>query len=105
MVTEKDATKVQQWNIQYCQSARDLRVADEELGLFLQHFVYSWSEKRWLSVKELLKNVAELSSIGLPRVKDVFKYSILYGYLPVAEEEHIRFFRPIELLAYEGEPS
>jgi hypothetical protein len=101
VVTERDATKEQQWNIMFCESSRDLVFNQDELCVFLDAFLKKWWNSPWSQLQELLVVVCNKLEVELKRAKDVFKYVVLYGLLIVSQKEYIRWFRPIVVTQFE----
>ncbi|MGI2146962.1 TnsA endonuclease N-terminal domain-containing protein [Shewanella frigidimarina] len=103
VVTERDATKEQQWNIMFCESSRDLLADHDELCVFIDVFLKIWYESPWLQVQELLVAVCNMLEMESKRAKDVFKYVVLYGLLIVSQKEYIRWFRPLVVAQFDGD--
>ncbi|WP_286235359.1 TnsA endonuclease N-terminal domain-containing protein [Thalassotalea sediminis] len=100
VVTERDATKVQYYNKLFSEAAKDLEVSNEELTTFLNCFCEKWQLAPWLQLQDLIKQVSNTLSISDSCARQLFRFSVLYGFLPIAQkcEEHmLRWFRPVLL--------
>ena len=101
VVTERDATKVQYYNKLFSEAAKDLDVSNEELTTFLNCFCEKWQLAPWLQLQDLIKQISKTLSISDSYTRQLFRFSVLYGFLPLAQkrEEHmVRWFRPVHLL-------
>lgn len=101
VVTERDATKVQYYNKLFSEAAKDLEVSNEELTTFLNCFCEKWQLAPWLQLQDLIKQISKTLSISDSYTRQLFRFSVLYGFLPLAQkrEEHmVRWFRPVHLL-------
>lgn len=101
VVTERDATKVQYYNKLFSEAAKDLDVSNEELTTFLNCFCEEWQLAPWLQLQDLIKQISKTLSISDSYTRQLFRFSVLYGFLPLAQkrEEHmVRWFRPVHLL-------
>ncbi|MDO6568609.1 TnsA endonuclease N-terminal domain-containing protein [Alteromonas sp. 1_MG-2023] len=101
VVTERDATKVHYHNKLFSESAKDLKVSNETLTAFLACFCESWQRAPWCPLQALIAQVSHTLSMSVGDARQLFKFSLLYGFLPVYEEcetHMVRWFRPVHLM-------
>lgn len=101
VVTERDATKVHYHNKLFSASAKDLTVSNEVLTAFLACFCKTWQHAPWRPLQELIAQVSHTLSMTDGDARQLFRFALLYGFLPVSQkcETHmVRWFRPVYLM-------
>jgi hypothetical protein len=97
VVTERDATKEEFWNIRLSEQARDFEVPKEEILIFIEHFIEAWQNRFRALLEQHIATVSKLMDISPVRAKKLFFYATLHKLLPVKNDQCIRLFRPVEL--------
>ncbi|RUP75758.1 hypothetical protein C7Y69_18420 [Alteromonas sp. KS69] len=101
VVTERDATKVHYHNKLFSASAKDLTVSNETLTAFLTYFCEIWQRAPWCPLQELIAQVSHTLSMTDGDARQLFRFALLYGFLPVSQEcetHMVRWFRPVYLM-------
>lgn len=101
VVTERDANKVHYHNKLFSASAKDLTVSNEALTAFLACFCETWQHAPWRPLQELIAKVSHTLSMTDSDARQLFRFALLYGFLPVSKkcETHmVRWFRPVYLM-------
>ena len=101
MVTERDATKVHYHNKLFSASAKDLTVSNDVLTAFLTCFCETWQRAPWRPLQALIAKVSHALSMSDSDARQLFRFALLYGFLPVSQEcetHMVRWFRPVYLM-------
>lgn len=98
IITELDATKEYSWNIQFCESYRDLSVSKETLALFINEFYETWFFRQKHTLKDLCMAVSKSISITPELSMKIFKHAVYHSYLQIEHKECLRPFRSVNLL-------
>lgn len=98
IITEKDATKEQSWNIQFCEPYRELQVEETLLDTFITSFYKVWDAGRIKQLQVLCEEVSEVLGISAAFTMQVFKFAVYHGYIRVSHDSYLRPFRPVTLL-------
>ena len=91
VVTERDATKEEFWNIRLAEQARDIEVSRDEILIFIEHFIESWQNRFRARLEQHLETVASALGISFVRAKQLFFYTTLHQLLSVKNDQCIRF--------------
>lgn len=97
VVTERDATKEEFWNIRLSEQASDFEVSKQEVLTFIGHFIDSWQKRFRARLEQHIETVSQLMGIAPIRAKKLFFYATFHKLLPVKNDQCIRLFRPVEL--------
>jgi hypothetical protein len=97
VVTERDATKEQFWNIGFCASSQKLIFEKNEICEFVQLFVKTWQQNFRKPLNTLITLVASDLNIDKHYALSVFKYAVLHHFLPLEHSSSLQPFRPLEL--------
>lgn len=98
VVTERDATKEEFWNISFCESSQKLNFEQNEVIQFVQLFVKIWQENMRQSLGTLIKRVSSNIDADEKQTLTIFKYSVLHHILPLKHSLCLQMYRPLELL-------
>jgi hypothetical protein len=97
VVTERDATKEEFWNIVFCESSQKLAFKQNEVSEFILLFVKVWQENFNKTLSVIIKIVAAELSSSEHHTLSIFKYSVLHHILPLKHSCCLQKFRPLEL--------
>ncbi len=97
VVTERDATKEEFWNIRLAEQARGIEVSRDEILRFIELFIESWQVRFRARLEQHLDTVSVAMNISWIRSKQLFFYAVLHQLLAVKNNQCIRLFRPLEL--------
>jgi hypothetical protein len=97
VVTERDATKEEFWNIVFCESSQKLTFKQNEVSEFIMLFVKIWQENFNKTLSFIIKLVAVQMGANEAHTLSVFKYSVLHHILPLKHSCCLQMFRPLEL--------
>lgn len=98
IVTERDYTKEQFWNLRFCESSANLIVEPAVLADFVTMFHEHWLSKCNRSLNELCELTASSFHISFQVSMAYFKYAVLRGRIQLAPGFCVREFRRIALL-------
>jgi len=97
VVTERDATKEEFWNIGFCESSQKLTFEQNEICEFVQLFVNTWRQNFHKPLNALITLVATDLNIDQRYALSVFKYVVLHHFLPLEHNSCLQPYRPLEL--------
>lgn len=96
-ITEKDATKVEYWNIKFCEPAWDLVVDNDVMLDYLSVFNKVWESNFKKPLQYLLSISAEILSITDSYSLALFQYTVLNNLMPLEHSSNLQLNRPVEL--------
>lgn len=98
IITERHTTKARVWNINYFELAHDFKATKSELTDFGEAFISSWGSNPNLELQDHLNSVSSFFGISFQHSQSLFQYSGLHHLLRLRTNQHIRLFRPVEVL-------